>query len=291
MSKKISPALQRKQQIVRMLIESLKDYKNILLLGFEGVTSAQFRRFRELARGRAYVKVAKNTLIYRALKELFPDDIVQKAKIVLKGQTAVVATNENPFAVLRLIEETKEKGFLRAGMRSPVEITIPAGNTGLPPGPDIALFAELGIPTRIISGTIWVVGEHTIVKPGEEVTHTLAELLMRLGVKPLEKRFSVKGGIVDNVFIPGDLLGKKPEEYCEDLRAAAENALRLAYGIKYVVPQIVPLLLQEALSDALRLAYGISYPAPQVLPMLLQKAMQHALALKQRVEGKEQQKS
>ncbi len=97
----------KKRQIVEDLVEKLKQSTSVLLVDFETMTvddAITLRRaFKE--KGVQY-KVAKNTLIKRALQEVenfpFPDE-------VLKGQTGVAFGIEDPVAPGKVLKEIFDK--------------------------------------------------------------------------------------------------------------------------------------------------------------------------------------
>jgi large subunit ribosomal protein L10 len=61
-------------------------------------------------------------------------------------------------------EKNKTKMTAKAGDVAPNDIIVPAGNTGLPPGPAISELHDVGIRTKIDVGSVWIVNDATVVK-------------------------------------------------------------------------------------------------------------------------------
>jgi large subunit ribosomal protein L10 len=99
--------LDHKKQIVEELIEKFKRAQSYYLVDFTGMTvkdSLLFRR--ELRKEKIEFRVAKNTLILRAFKEI--DALIVPEKI-LTGQTAIIFGYEDAVAPARLLKVQFEK--------------------------------------------------------------------------------------------------------------------------------------------------------------------------------------
>lgn len=98
---------EKKQAVVAELTEKLKDTKGLYLVDYTGITvneSIEIRRqFRE---ANAELKVAKNTLIKRALDEVGTFDVPADS---LVGQTALAFGFDDPVAPARIIKKIVEK--------------------------------------------------------------------------------------------------------------------------------------------------------------------------------------
>ena len=62
--------------------------------------------------------------------------------------------------------KTKYSWGLKGGDIAPNELVIPAGNTGINPGPVLSEFKESNVPTKIDQGTIWVSKDTIVAKVG-----------------------------------------------------------------------------------------------------------------------------
>ena len=128
--------------------------------------------------------VAKNNLASLGLKKLgikHADEFLAK----LNGQNALIFTNMNPFKLYLNLEKSKVNLPARAGDVATDEIVVPAGNTGIPPGPVLSEFKEANVSTRIESGSIYVAKDSVVARPGDTISPKLSGLLSRLNLKPI----------------------------------------------------------------------------------------------------------
>src|SRR4030066_1327364 len=101
----------------------------------------------------------------------------------VEGPNVFLFTNGNPFKLAMNLDKSKVQSFAKAGDVALKEVSLPAGNTGISPGPMISKFSTLGVKTRIESGNIWVTQDTVITKKGAVITADMADLLQRLGIK------------------------------------------------------------------------------------------------------------
>merc|ERR1712150_182816 len=79
--------------------------------------------------------------------------------------------------------ENKVAAPARAGAIAPVDVIVPAQNTGL--GPEkTSFFQALAIPTKISRGTIEIINNVQLLKPGDKVGASESTLLNMLKISP-----------------------------------------------------------------------------------------------------------
>ena len=71
----------------------------------------------------------------------------------------------------------------RAGAVAPLDVYVPAGNTGMEPG-KTSFFQALGVPTKIARGTIEITSDLKLVSAGSKVGASEATLLNMLNISP-----------------------------------------------------------------------------------------------------------
>ena len=274
------PVPKWKKKVVEEIKGYLKKYKYVLIADLYKVRAAQLQELRRALRGKALIKVLKNTLFSRAIDNLDGQkEGLQALKAYLRGQNIFIFTNENPFKMARTIDQFKVKVLPSPGDVATNDIVIPAGNTGLPPGPIISTFGSLGIPTKIESGSIWIVKDTVVAKKGDVISHELAYILSKLDLKVLELGITLKAAYVDGIVIPGEELKLDVEGTKKAISEAFLEALNLSLNIAYPTSENVPLLLQMAHIRALSVALAASYPTKDTISLLLAKAEAEANAL------------
>lgn len=61
-----------------------------------------------------------------------------------------------------VIEETKVGADAKAGTIAPIDVTVPAGPTGMDPG-QTSFFQALGIGTKIVKGQIEIISDQHLI--------------------------------------------------------------------------------------------------------------------------------
>jgi len=277
--------------------EKVKEIKNLLMkyraLGIASLHKVRAQQLQEIRRkleNVAYLKVYKNTLVERALRELKDKPNLEKLKEHMQGSNLYIFTNHNPFKLALLLEKSKVKAPARAGDVATEDIVVPAGNTGLPPGPVISQLNAVGIPTRIEGGSVWVSKDTVVAKKGEVINESLAAALSKLGLKPIELGLSLKAVYDDGVVLSEEDLKINLDEYRRSIGEAYAQSLNLAINSAYLTSETVVPIIQKAVFEARNLALNAEVFLPEMLPDLLMKAHLEALALDAKIQEKQASK-
>ncbi|MCC6042433.1 MAG: 50S ribosomal protein L10 [Candidatus Verstraetearchaeota archaeon] len=273
---------ERKRKLIDEMVEIFSSHKTIALADISGLRALQFQRLRKALRGSVQVKVAKNSIIRKAieeLKELKGMDF-SPLKDFLTGQVAVLASNLSPFEVYALLEKNKVPAKARPGDVAVKDVVIPAGNTGIPSGPALSLFKKFKVPVKVEEGSIYVTKDTVVVKAGEAIPAEIAELLGKLGIEPMEAGLKIKIAFYEGVvFKPSDLK-IDVEKYKKDIADAFTRALSLAINAVFVTPESAPYIISKAVAEARNLAINACYPTREVVGHIIAKAYAQATALR-----------
>jgi len=261
-------------------VSLLSKYSYLLLCDVTGIPAQALHEMRRKLRLRgAELKVVKNRVFAKALEKLTgrtTNSFVEQ----LTGQNAVIFTNENPFAlVLFLQKEYRMTRQAKPGDVATSDILVPAGNTGITPGPTMSLFNKLKIPIRVQEGTIWVTTDTVVAKKGEVISPELAELLGKLGLKPIEVTIPIKMIFVDGKAVKLDEVEFEPETYTKAIADAHGKALNLALNACLPIPEIIGLLIARASFEANALVTAAVLLLPGVVERSIAKAHAEAIAL------------
>jgi len=147
----------------------LQEYPSVFIVNVDNVGSNQMHQIRVALRSTGVVLMGKNTMVRRALKNFIVENpSYEKLVPHVKGNIGFVFTNGDLKTVRELITSNRVKAPARAGAIAPVDVYVPAGNTGMEPG-KTSFFQALGIPTKIARGTIEIVNDVHLVKLGSKV--------------------------------------------------------------------------------------------------------------------------
>ena len=282
----MSRVSEEKIRIVESTIELLKQYEIIGAADLYKVGSMMLQDLRRQLRGQIAVKCVKNTLMRIAMEKAdLPG--VEEFLSRIAGQNLFIFSNGNPFKLAMMLHRNKVKVFAKPGDIALSTIVIPAGNTGLSPGPILSKFGALGVRTRIEGGNIWVVNDTEVAKPGDVITPDLADILTRMGIRAAEMGLEIKAVYERGTIIPREELILDLESYRDQLTKAYADAFQVALKAAYPTPQTVPALLALAAQNARQVALEAGYAAPETVRDLLVKAHAQALALERLVKSKE----
>ena len=242
------------------------------------VRSNQLQQLRRNLRSDVNMQVVKNNIIKRALIASEKQNI-EKLINNVSGSSIFLFTSINPFKLNLILENSTVKASAKAGDITQEDIIIPRGNTGLPPGPAISELHEIGIRTRIETGSIWVLRETVVAKEGDVISPSLASVLSKLGMKPIEVGLHIQNCYHEGFVLNSDQLRLDLSETKNELKTAVNQAFNFAVEVQYPIAETLPTILVKAHTNARNLAFQASYPTKEVVGDLIRKGYQHMLSL------------
>jgi len=262
-----------KKEMFERLAELIEKHPVVAIADLQKVRSSQIQEIRKKLRGQAEVVVAKNTILKKAaggLGEKKPN--IGKFTDELAGSNLLLFTGMNPYALILFLNRNKVRVPAKAGDIATSEIIIPAGNTGLQPGPVISEFGEVKVTTRIEGGSIWVAKDTIVAEKGDTISPKLASLLSKLGMKPMEAGLSIVRAFDEGIVLRPEDLVFDLESYQNDLAEAYRDALALAAEAEYVVPETAPSIIGNVYREALYLANEVEFPTSENIADLVKQA-------------------
>jgi len=238
-------------------IKEVEELKNIIssypvvgIVGIRGIPASQMHGMRKTLRENAVVRVSKNRLIRHALE----GSEMSKLSDYIEGETAVLATNMNPFKIFRQLEKAKMKVPAKGGEIAPDDIVIKKGKTPFKPGPIVSEFQKVGIPAAIREGGVVIEKTVTLVKKGEVIPPDVAKMLTRMDIYPLEVGLDVKAIYEEGLMFTPETLSIDVDEITNNFRKAVHDAFALSMEVGYPTKEIAPQLLQKAYRNSFALA-------------------------------------
>jgi large subunit ribosomal protein LP0 len=245
---------QWKANYFQKVVQYLDEYPKCFIVGADNVGSRQMQQIRMSLRGLAVVLMGKNTMMRKAIRgHLENNAALEKILPHIKGNVGFVFTKGDLNEVRDKLTESKVRAPARAGAIAPCEVIIPAQNTGL--GPEkTSFFQALSIPTKISKGTIEIINDVPILKPGDKVGASEATLLNMLNISP----FSY-GLIIEQVYDSGsifspNILDIKPEDLRAKFQQGVANLAAVSLAIGYPTIASVPHSIANGFKNLLALA-------------------------------------
>ena len=269
-----------KKGIVERLKEYFRRYPVVAAAELSKARSAMLHEIRRRLRNQVEITVIKKSLARKAAEEL-GEERPNLTRFIdsIKGGALLLFTGMDPFKLSLLVQRNKVRVEARGGDVAESDIEVPAGNTGIPPGPVISEFSALKIPTKIDSGTIWITMDTVAARKGEVISPKLASLLSRLGVKPVETGLSLISAYSDGTVIAGEDLKLDLGEYRRRIIEAASNALNLAVNANIPTRESLPFIIARAYLEARLLAVEAEYPDKEIIRESIISAHLKALKL------------
>lgn len=166
------------------LIQAFDDYPKCFLVGVDNVGSKQMQHIRIALRGHAVLLMGKNTMMRKAIRgHLDSNPALEKLLPHIRGNVGFVFTKSDLADIRKVIEENRVGAPAKAGALAPLDVVVPAQNTGL--GPEkTSFFQALSIPTKISRGTIEIMNDVKLITAGDRVGASEATLLNMLKISP-----------------------------------------------------------------------------------------------------------
>jgi large subunit ribosomal protein L10 len=269
-----------KKEIYSDLLQLLEKYSVVAVADLQKVRSSQIQEIRKKLRGKADLIVAKNSILRKASDSMASKkENVNKFSDALTGSKVLIFTQMNPFELIMFLNRNKVRVPAKGGDLATSEIVIPAGNTGIQPGPVISEFNEAKVQTRIEGGSIFVAKDTVVASKGDVISTKTASLLSKLGMKPMEAGLSLSSAY-DNGLVLG------PNDLTFDLdrmRTDFTSAARLAFGVaveaSIVLPETAPAIISKAFRQAVAVSVESGFFTEETGEMIIQKAYRNMKAL------------
>jgi len=236
------------------LVTLLEEYPKCFIVGADNVGSKQMQEIRIALRGKAVVLMGKNTMMRKAIRgHLDKNPDLERLLPHIKQNVGFVFTNEELVDIRDLLLANKVKAPARAGAIAPLDVIVPAQNTGM--GPEkTSFFQALSIPTKITKGTIEIIQDVPLIKAEDKVGMSEATLLNMLNISPF-----TYGLVVQKVYEAGSVFSPEILDITdEDLKArfmqGVATVAAVSLSINYPTLASVPHSIVNGMKNLLSVA-------------------------------------
>ena len=254
---------------VEHLVDLFKKYPNIAVIEVAKLNDKQIQEIRKILRGKAIIRMSKKSLQQRAVekfkeesKKANLDELVER----IPGQAALCFTNLDVFELKKVFLQSEWMVPAKPDEVTPVDIWVPAGDTGLPTGQVISeLNMTLRLPTRIQNDTIWVREDTRTHKAGDFVDVKQAAVLKKLGITPIESLIKIHYAWSDGEIISEDILYMDLTEFKQNFTKAYREALGILFEMPFFSEDMIDDYIRKAASEATTLnaiIFGEGIQAP-----------------------------
>jgi len=247
------------------LENAIRNHNRFLLVNADNVASLQFAQIRAALRGKAQIVMGKNTMMKKVIRGLideFPE--YEKVLPLLIDNVGFVFTNGDLKETRDAVLSHKKAAPARAGALSPIEVIVPAQNTGM--GPEkTSFFQALNIQTKIARGTIEIVSPVNLLKPGDKVGQSESTLLNMLKISPFTYGLKVVACYDEGSVFEPAVLDITENDIRARFMASVNNVAAVSLNIGYPTKVSAPHSVANALKKliAVAAATDITFPAAE----------------------------
>lgn len=236
------------------IVQLLDEYPKCFLVEADNVGSKQMQQIRIALRGHAVVLMGKNTMMRKAIRgHLQNNPQLELLLPHIKGNIGFVFTKDDLVTIRDMVLGNKVKAPAKAGALAPLNVQIPAQNTGL--GPEkTSFFQALNIPTKITKGTIEIINDVDLIKTGDKVGMSESTLLNMLGISPFTYGLVVKKVYESGSIFDPTILDITDDDLKKSIMTAVRNVASISLSIGYPTIASVPHSVVNGMKKCLAIA-------------------------------------
>jgi len=238
------------------------EYKSIFVVNVDNVTSNQMHQIRASLRKEAVILMGKNTMIRRAMKNLFSElPHLEKLLPFVRGNIGFVFTNSDLKTIRDKVVSNKVAAPAKAGVIAPADVFIPSGATGMEPG-KTSFFQALGVPTKITKGIIEIINEFHCIKKDTKVGPSEAILLNMMKILPFTYGMSIVQVFDDGNCFPSSVLDIDEATLMGRFYSGLSTIASISFAINFPTLASVPHSLINVYKKVLAVSIETDYTFP-----------------------------
>jgi len=249
------------------MIALLDEYPKCFLVQADNVSSKQMQQIRASMRGIAVILMGKNTMMRKAIRgHLNNNPDLERLLPHIKGNVGMVFTSNDLIEVRDKLLENKVAAPARAGAIAPVDVIVPAQNTGL--GPErTSFFQALAIPTKISRGTIEIINDVKLLKPGDKVGASESALLNLLKISPFTYGLEIEQVYDQGTVFSPEILDITDDDIRAKFMQGISNVASVCLQIGYPTVASVPHSIVNGFKNLLAVAAETDITFPEAESM------------------------
>jgi len=179
------------------------------------------------------------------------------------GNVGFVFTNGDLKETRTKILSNRVAAPARAGAVAPLDVYIPAGNTGMEPG-KTSFFQALGVPTKIARGTIEITADLKIVEANHKVGASEATLLNMLNISPFTYGMGIAQVYDAGNAFPSSVLDIEESQLLKAFSAAIATITTISLAANYpTLPSVIHSVV-NSYKRVLSVAIASDYSWPEI---------------------------
>ena len=269
-----------KKDTVSDLVALLNSGDTIAVIDIHGVPAGAMIGMRTTLRDNMKIQVAKKQLMRLAWEQAGNDS--ENLETLFQGviQPALVSSSSmNSFELFSELKKTEAGRAAKPGDIAPHEIVVEKMDTGMPPGPIVGDLNSVGIPAKIMGGSVQIQKRTVILKEGDVFEGEMGMMLSKIGINPIVTGLRLCGTLEGGTVFAPTTLDLDLEQFESDLISYAAGAYNLACNITWFTSQTMPALIAKASGEALAVALEAAVATADTIPHLIGRANMSAMGV------------
>ena len=269
-----------KKDTVKDLVDLLKSGDTIAVIDVHGVPAGAMLGMRASLRSDMNIQVAKKRLMTIAWERAGFDDSNLNELFEGAVQPALVSSaNLNSFELFTELKKTEAGRAAKEGDVAPHQIVVEKMDTGMPPGPIVGELNSVGIPAKIMGGSVQIQKRTVVLEQGDVFDGDMGMMLSKIGINPIVTGLRLCGTLEGGTLFAPSTLDIDYEQFETDLISYAAGAFNLACNITWFTSQTMPTILAKASREAMAVAMEAAIATADTMPHLVGRAHSGALAV------------
>ena len=269
-----------KKDTVQDLVDLIKSGDTLAVIDIHGVPAGAMLGMRATLRSDMKIQVAKKRLMTIAWERAgFKDSNLNE---LFQGavQPALVSSSTlNSFKMFDELKKTEAGRAAKEGDVAPHQIVVEKMDTGMPPGPIVGELNSVGIPAKIMGGSVQIQKRTVVLEEGDVFEGDMGMMLSKIGINPIVTGLRLCGTLEDGTVFSPSTLDIDYEQFETDLISYAAGAFNLACNITWYTNQTMPTILAKASREAMAVALEAAIATADTMPHLVGRAHNGAMAV------------
>jgi large subunit ribosomal protein LP0 len=201
----------------------------------------------------------------------------------------LIFTNEELSKITEITSKFLVEKQAKVGAISPIEVTLPAGPTGMDSS-QIEYFQALKIPTKVIKNQLEIVSATKILVVGQKITMSEINLMKKFNIKPYKHYVQIQ-----NIYMNGKLYDRAILNITNDymkqrLEQGLKNVAAFSLGASIPNRASAPHLFSQGFRNILGLSLGAGIEIAQAKNLLAAASAPSQPAKEEKKEVKKEEK-
>ena len=182
-------------------------------------------------------------------------------------QTLIIFTNEELSKITEITSKFLIEKQAKTGAISPIEVTLPAGPTGMDSS-QIEYFQALKIPTKVIKNQLEIVSATKILTIGQKITMSEINLMKKFNIKPYKHFVQIMHIYMNGKLYDSAILKITPEYMKERLQNGIRNVAAFSLATNISTKASAPHVISQAFRNILGLSLATGIEIAQAKNLL-----------------------